>query len=341
MDAGENPPASDSKLSWSQAPPSSAGDSRERGFDHPGAPPWEIDPPNRSLPAEAIEEIDALLASFRVWLLEEERRAHTRRSAGPGRPSEEAVSPAPERRLEDRAKENPPDLYSLLAEMITLRKEVQIESRSGKASRERLGEALGILKEGFLDGWREIHAGIRGELGDGFDRLDQSLADFQSEQKRLQKEGDRASERAELEAVQALLDIRDALDRGRKAAWSALGRLGWRKLLLPGPLFQGILEGYEMGLRKLQGALEGQGVQQLECLGAPFNPVTMKAVEKECRPDVPAEMVLEEVRPGYSWKGRVIRCAEVKVAVPGNSAQGSPGKLPDGGSTPQEPGEST
>ncbi|MEB3272961.1 MAG: nucleotide exchange factor GrpE [Prochlorothrix sp.] len=68
--------------------------------------------------------------------------------------------------------------------------------------------------------------------------------------------------------------------------------------------------------RSLLDALDRQEVKPIFALGQPFNPNTMKALGREERSDAAPNVVIEEVVRGYQWRDRVLREAQVIVAVP-------------------------
>lgn len=84
---------------------------------------------------------------------------------------------------------------------------------------------------------------------------------------------------------------------------------------------QGV-EGMEPVRSQLVGVLAGQGLEVIDGTDEPFDPnrheAVMTAGPDEDSPADPAEpAVVEILRTGYAWKGRVLRPAMVKVAGPG------------------------
>lgn len=84
---------------------------------------------------------------------------------------------------------------------------------------------------------------------------------------------------------------------------------------------QGV-EGMEPVRSQLVGVLAGQGLEVIDGTDEPFDPnrheAVMTADPDEDSPAEPAEpAVVEILRTGYAWKGRVLRPAMVKVAGPG------------------------
>lgn len=72
------------------------------------------------------------------------------------------------------------------------------------------------------------------------------------------------------------------------------------------------VEGVEQVWSSLLGALQKQGLEALDLAGKPFDPALADAVLHE-EGDGSEPVVLEVLRTGYRWKGRVLRAAMVKV----------------------------
>lgn len=74
--------------------------------------------------------------------------------------------------------------------------------------------------------------------------------------------------------------------------------------------------GYAMSLQRLERTLEQQGLEPIACAGEPFDPEQMEVVEVVADSDRPSGEVIDAVRPGYLWRDRVFRFAQVRVARP-------------------------
>lgn len=72
------------------------------------------------------------------------------------------------------------------------------------------------------------------------------------------------------------------------------------------------VEGVEPIWSSLIGTLSKQGLVALDLLDKPFNPENSEAVMHE-EGDGGEPVVVEILRTGYEWKGRVLRAAMVKV----------------------------
>ncbi|MCK5592918.1 nucleotide exchange factor GrpE, partial [Candidatus Bathyarchaeota archaeon] len=78
---------------------------------------------------------------------------------------------------------------------------------------------------------------------------------------------------------------------------------------------QSILEGVEMTLRKMSSALEQEGLAKIKAVGETFDPGLHEIVMKVSTKEHDENVVIEEVRTGYMFRGKVIRTSIVKVAT--------------------------
>ena len=81
-------------------------------------------------------------------------------------------------------------------------------------------------------------------------------------------------------------------------------------------MLDSLVTGYAMSLQRLERAVQQCGLEPIPCVGQPFDPERMEVVEVVSDPARPAGEVVEEVRRGYLWRGRVFRYAQVSVNKP-------------------------
>lgn len=177
----------------------------------------------------------------------------------------------------------PPDLYSLLAQMTALTREVQLQGRAANrmsAEVAQLVQQAASLTEGQIS-----------------TRVAAARRDAQSD------------------LLGELVEIRDRFARARDEARRRLDsfrgvftRLGSR------PVVEALLRGNELALERLDETLRRNGVHEIVCEGQPFDPATMRAVETEVRRGVAPGTVTEVVRRGYRSADRILRYAEVRIA---------------------------
>ena len=122
------------------------------------------------------------------------------------------------------------------------------------------------------------------------DAYRRAQADFENYRKQAQKRQDDAVVRSLGSFVEGLLPVLDSCDAA---------------------LAHGASE-VEPVLSALYGALAKEGLERIDPKGSAFDPAEAEAVVHE--PGEGGEQVVAEVlRPGYRWRGRVLRPAMVKV----------------------------
>jgi molecular chaperone GrpE len=77
-------------------------------------------------------------------------------------------------------------------------------------------------------------------------------------------------------------------------------------------MLDSLVTGYTMSLQRVERALEQLGLTRMESTGA-FDPERMEAVEVVTDTTRPPGHIVEVVRPGYLYRGRVFRFAQVSV----------------------------
>jgi molecular chaperone GrpE len=76
-----------------------------------------------------------------------------------------------------------------------------------------------------------------------------------------------------------------------------------------------LLEGIKLIQRKLTGVLESEGIAPIEAIGLMFNPLEHEAVGTEETTEVESGYITQIIRPGFRLHDRVIRPAQVMVAM--------------------------
>lgn len=153
-------------------------------------------------------------------------------------------------------------------------------------------EAVEEAEEAIAEDVSEL-AQVSRDRDQYLDQLRRLQADFENYKKRVVRQQTEHIERATEELVTHLLPALDTFDLA---------------------LAHGS-EGLEPVYRSLLDILEGAGLQRVDPLGQPFDPNEHDAVLHE---EAEAEAggnpeVVEVLRAGYRWKGRVLRPAMVKV----------------------------
>ena len=139
----------------------------------------------------------------------------------------------------------------------------------------------------------------RREAAEYFEQLQRMTAEFDNARKRMVKDQTRAVEMAAEGLLSKLLDVLDefqiAMMHGEQS-----------------PEFAPYLKGFELVYAKLFDTLRSEGLERIDALGQDFDPNRHEALiqtgEGEEHP-----VVSEVLRDGYTFKGKVLRPAGVKV----------------------------
>jgi molecular chaperone GrpE len=290
----------------------------------PGVPAHAADHGPEALTPAGIE---AVLADFRSWL------------------HQAAVAPAESPSVNGDVEAV--DLHALLGQFIALRHEVNLQTRATRAQQEQnaetlrdLEEALHALKEAQappeLPEGEESARPLLKTLVDLYDALALGRRELQRVQETVRPALDQLAETdgavpelpaaapakppsfwqrlfggggAEREADAALRTVRQALEaeqhRRRQAAEVARRARAF---------LDSVITGYTMSVQRLERALQQHGLEPIPCVGRPFDPERMEVLEVVGATGLPTNEVLDEVRRGYLWNGRIFRYAQVRVA---------------------------
>jgi molecular chaperone GrpE len=265
-----------------------------------------------ALSADAIETI---LADFRAWLQD----AKAMRCAEPAADF---------------------DVASVLQQFIALRQEVNLQTKASRANLEQNSQTIGMLQEtvGTLErqqtqqedegGQDEIVRPLLKTLVDAYDAL--SLAE--REVRRLLDSTPLPSggERPAVTGTPPVIKLKIphwarwiGLDVSVEAQLAPL--YAWRQTQQPAPdpsaeryrqSLDALLTGYRMSLQRIERTLEQQGLEVIACVGEPFDPETMEVAEVVRDQGRTSTEVIDELRRGYLWNGRLFRYAQVRVAKP-------------------------
>lgn len=81
------------------------------------------------------------------------------------------------------------------------------------------------------------------------------------------------------------------------------------------PALDALVEGYRLVQARLSKVLREQELERIACVGRQVDPHRMTVLEVVAEPTLPPGAVIEEVRRGYLWRGRVVRYAEVRAVA--------------------------
>ena len=137
------------------------------------------------------------------------------------------------------------------------------------------------------------------------DRLARALADYDNLRKKVNERVEDAQRSGENRAINELLDPLDNLHRAIAQLQDVRGR-GTKKKFL---------EALDLVARSFDSVLARLDIERVEVAGQPYNADTMDAVGQLPANGVPAGHVAGQVRPAYIRSGKLLRDAQVVVAV--------------------------
>ena len=253
-------------------------------------------------------DIEATLAKLRQWL--EEARAS---GDGPVTREQSSISGA-----QNGAREF--GILDLVEEFTALRHELKLQTKSGRTLIDQsdatvaalrqavdliraidvkeaqtawgagkvLAEALADLDQALLRGEREIERARRQIAAESLSRLESNLETLYRRRSWLKR---RILRSYHHEVIEALRSDRPARDQ----------------------LFDSFLEGYGLISKRLRRVLASEQIAHIPCEGKLVDPELMIVIEVVDEPRDRPGTVVNELRRGYTWKGRLIRCAEVQA----------------------------
>lgn len=257
---------------------------------------------------------EQLLEKFRVWLRETRQDAALSETV-PGDAGEIPELP-PEPRV---------GLDRLIAEFTAVRQELKLQTRSSRALEERLEASLATLGDA-ANTFRTAAAAAS----------DTSLADkaFATAIAELDEALDRGREQWERSTDRMIgggsPDLRSRLDeiqakqpwwrrpftaRCHRQVCALLEETFERAQLDQQAQFAALLGGYALIQQRLTRILTRIGVARIVTVGRPVDPDLMVVVEV-VDAEGPAGQVVEEIRRGYTWRGQLLRTAEVRAIRP-------------------------
>jgi molecular chaperone GrpE len=144
-------------------------------------------------------------------------------------------------------------------------------------------------------------ASIRSEAASYLDDLRRLQADFDNYRKRMLREQTNRVAAASQALVSRLLPVLDNFELAISSAEQSRD-------------FDRMLKGVEMVFGELREVLHNEGLSAIEAEGKPFDPACHEAVVAVDEDGTEAGTVLDVVRTGYEFQGKVLRPAMVKVA---------------------------
>ena len=171
-----------------------------------------------------------------------------------------------------------------------------------KSSAREKSEDLQLTSIGELESLKQRLGEEEARSREYLNKLLYAQADFENYRKRLNQEVDSRIEAWKTRMIQDLLTVADELELGLDTAKDTENA-------------RAVTHGLEMVLNKLRNLLVAEGLAPVESLGSKFDPALHEAVQRVETADVEEGTIVEEVRRGFTLKGKLIRPSIVKIAV--------------------------
>jgi len=146
---------------------------------------------------------------------------------------------------------------------------------------------------------------LQAEREELFNTLIRRQADFENFRKRVERERKEEGQRAVALVIESVLPVLDAFEGALAASASPDDP----------PAYEGYRKGFELIYRQLWDALGRAGLERIHAQGKPFDPYYHQAVERVESAEHDDGTVIEELRRGYKFRGKVLRSAMVRVAA--------------------------
>jgi len=182
---------------------------------------------------------------------------------------------------------------------------------SAEKKEEQKGQAIVPKELGEVEKLKRDLEEERSRSQEYLTRLKYLQADFENYRKRSEKETTEIVDLTKELVFRRLLGIVDSLELAVAAGRKSRGK-------------RSLLSGVEMTLGMLMRTLKEEGLDTIEALGQPYDAEKHEAVDRVAPEGEAEEKVVEEVRRGFTFKGKVIRRSMVVT-----SASSHPGKSID------------
>ncbi|HUK29806.1 MAG TPA: nucleotide exchange factor GrpE [Candidatus Acidoferrum sp.] len=126
-------------------------------------------------------------------------------------------------------------------------------------------------------------------------------ADFENFRKRTERERHEESRRVMGHFIQHILPVLDGFERALAVH--------------DNPAYEDYRKGFELIYKQLWESLAKQGLERIEAAGKVFDPHVHMAIERVETDEHEDGFVIDVLQPGYSFHGRVLRPATVRVAA--------------------------
>jgi molecular chaperone GrpE len=259
---------------------------------------------------DAWPDQEELLHRFRDWL----DQTRTASAALEGEPPD------------DELKGEPIGLLQLVEQLTALRHDVKLLTKAARSDEER-HEATLLSMQAAIEQFRLVEPEREESAAKAARPLVEALVELDESLTRGRRVIEQARGQLQQQLHAELTEARDRLDqlynmqpRWRRRlcrAWHEATRdvYSARTIQSARSMFDSLLEGYDLIQNRLSRTMDEQSIVRIQCVGSLADPNRMTVLETLSDPSRPPGTVIAEIRPGYSWRGKVFRFAEVTAVA--------------------------
>ncbi len=215
-------------------------------------------------------------------------------------------------------------LYHLVEQFTALRHDMKLLTKATRGTEQR-NEATLLSLQAAIEQFRSVESKEEEAADKAARPLAEALVELAESLERCRGVIEGAKHRV-------LKDVHDEFKEGRDRLDELFRAQPWWRRILCRPwhkaarglysdhaadtyrnIFDSLLEGYDLIENRLRRTMVQRSIVRIACLGEQADPNRMNVVEVVGDPTRRPGTVIEEVRPGYCWDGRVLRFAEVKA----------------------------
>jgi molecular chaperone GrpE len=212
-------------------------------------------------------------------------------------------------------------IIDLVEEFTALRHELKLQTKSGRGLLEQADAMVQALQQA-IEHFRSVEPREAQAAWLAGKPLAEALADLDEALDRGRREIEKARHRIADQSIAVLTASLD--DRFRRRSMLRRWQVwAYHQEVLEvvreaghvrSEFFDSLLEGYGLIQNRLRRVLKAEQIERIPCEDHPVDPERMTVIEVVDDPGRPPGTVVKELRSGYTWKDRVLRFAEVQAS---------------------------
>ncbi|RZN37101.1 MAG: nucleotide exchange factor GrpE [Methanophagales archaeon ANME-1-THS] len=194
------------------------------------------------------------------------------------------------------------ELNALVKESRRIKLKLKEEHEFSEEELEELSDTIEILEETFEPKRKKAEEVLRGKEAEYLTSLQYLKAEFENYKRRAEKEKREFGDYLLEGFIRDLLPIKDALEVAIRHAKE-------------NEQSEGLLRGMVREQKQITELVTREGLEEIQAEGLQFDPFRHEVVSRQVVEHHPENTVIEVLRKGYLFRGKVIRPAMVKIAI--------------------------